>query len=155
MDAPARTGDTPDFFQVTSALAMEIASGLSEPSEVFARHGITEEDAVTLLGDPVFRKMVKEAQAEWQADQNTAERIRLKSQMALEELLLPTFEMARDKRIPPASRTDAVKLFERLSGVSKQDTDSGGGGPKFILNINVGESTKEIEGEVISQNGEV
>lgn len=153
MDAPA-ISTTPEFFQVTSALAMELASGLSEPAEVFTRHGLSDDAAKNLLKDPIFRKMVKEAQAEWSADQNTAERIRLKSQMALEELLLPTFRMAQDPRIPPASRTDAVKLFERLSGVSKSEMDSGGGGPKFILNINLdGKNPKEIEGEVIQQDG--
>ena len=152
MDAPAQSAP-PEFFQVTSALAMELASGLSEPLEVFSRYGLTEDAAKALLKDPHFRKMVKEAKAEWSADQNTAERIRLKSQMALEELLLPTFRMAQDPRIPPASRTDAVKLFERLSGVSKQETDSGGGGPRYILNINVGESPKTIEGKVIDQDG--
>ena len=153
MDAPATNAGIPDFFQVTSALAMEIASGLSEPSDVFARHGISDTDAVALLNSDAFRKMVKEAKQEWGADANTADRIRLKSQMALEQLLLPTFTMAQDPRIPPASRTDAVKLFERLSGVSKQNEDSGGGGPRFILNINVGETPKEIEGAVLDQDG--
>lgn len=152
MDAPAVNGGIPDFFQVTSALAMEIASGLSEPSDVFARHGISEADAVTLLQSDAFRNMVKEAEKEWKADANTADRIRLKSQMALEQLLLPTFTMAQDPRVPPASRTDAVKLFERLSGVSKQDSDSSGAGPKFILSINVSPEggVKEIEGAVIN-----
>lgn len=150
MNAPATPDGAPGFLAISSALAMELASQLTSPTEVFQRHGITEEDAKILLADPTFRKMVKEAKAEWEADQNVADRIKLKSQMALEELLLPTFALAKDPRVPAPSRTDAVKLFERLSGVGKQAEESGGAGPKFVLSINIGNSSpKEIEGAVL------
>ncbi len=149
MDTPA----VPDFLNITTSLAMELASGLSEPSIVFERHGISEDQAKELLNNPHFQKLVKEAKAEWDADTNISERIKLKAQMALEELLLPTFTLAQDPRVPPPSRTDAVKLFERLSGVGKQsENDFGGGGPKFVLQLNLGkqeDTTTTIEGRVI------
>jgi hypothetical protein len=152
MDAPALNATVPDYLQVTSSLAVELASGLSPPSDVFDRYGISKEDAVLLLSDNVFKRMLKEAHAEWNAADNTPDRIRLKAQMALEELLAPTFMLAQDPRVPAVSRNDATKLFERLSGVAKQSDDSGGQGPKFVLTISVGkqEETREIEGEVIS-----
>jgi len=156
MTAPAIPDDAPAFLGMTTTLALELASQLTSPAEVFDRHGITDEDAKTLLADPTFQRMIKEAKAEWTAEQNTPERIRLKAQMALEELLLPTYNMAKDPRVPPPSRTDAVKLFERLSGVAKSAEDSGGSGPKFVLSINVGNGTnspKEITGEVINEDG--
>ena len=154
MNTPALPEHAPEYLQLTSALAMEIAAQLSPPLEVFARHGFDEEQAKVILQDDVFRKLVKEAQAEWKADQNTGERIKLKAQMALEELLLPTYNLARDPKVPPPSRTDAVKLFERLSGVGKQTEESGGGGPKFVLSINIGQDEpKQIEGAVIEQDG--
>ena len=155
MDAPAIPDGAPDFLQVTTTLAMELASQLSSPSEVFARHGITDDDAKILLADPQFQHMLKEAQREWSTDMNVAERIRMKAALALEELLLPTFAMAKDNRVPPPVRHDATKTFERLSGVSKASEDSGGGtGPKFVLSINVGGNVdpKEITGEVIAQD---
>jgi hypothetical protein len=153
MDTPALT-DAPDYLAVTSSLAMELAAGLSEPTDIFERHNINEHDAVALLSNVAFQNMLKEAKAEWNADTNITDRIRLKAQMALEELLLPTFNLAQDPRVPPPSRTDAVKLFERLSGVTKLDTDAGGGGPKFVLNISVGGGVpaKEITGEVIDHD---
>jgi hypothetical protein len=154
MDAPAIPDNAPNFFALTSTLAMELASQLTSPTEVFARHGFSEDDAKLILADPTFRNMIKEAKAEWGAEQNTAERIKLKAQMALEELLLPTFTMAKDPRVPPPARMDASKMFERLSGVSKETEGNGGGGPKFVLNINVGsDGPKEIVGEVIEQDG--
>ncbi len=154
MDAPAIPDGAPNYLGVTTALALELASQLTEPSEVFARHGIAEEDQLKLLQDPVFQAMVKEAKLEWESDQNVNDRIRLKAQMALEELLLPTFTLAKDPRVPPPARLDAAKMFERLSGVSKQAEDAGGGGPKFVLSINVNaDEPKSIEGTVIDQDG--
>lgn len=155
MNTPAVPDGAPDYLQVTSSLAMELAADLTEPSEIFARHGFSPEMAVELLQNDHFKKLIVEAKAEWSADSNITERIRLKAQMALEELLLPTFTLAKDPRVPPPSRTDAVKLFERLSLVSKSVEDGGGGGPRFILSINVGNTgtAKEIEGEVITPVG--
>jgi hypothetical protein len=151
MNTPNLIDETPEYLQVTTALAMELASQLSDPREVFSKHGFTKDEALVLLKDEVFGELVKEAQREWRSNTNVGDRIRMKSRMALEELLLPTFKMAQDPRVPPPSRTDAVKLFERLSGVAKVSEDAGGSGPKFILNISVGQESgpKEIIGEVI------
>lgn len=153
MDAPAIPDGAPGYLGITSSLAMELASQLSPPSEVFARHGITPDDAAAIVADPTFQTMIKEAHAEWKSTGNVAERIKLKAQLALEELLIPTFQMAKDQRIPAPSRTDATKMFERLSGVAKTTEDTGGGGPKFVLSINVNaDGPKEIVGEVIEQD---
>ncbi len=151
MSAPAVLDDTPGYLAVSSALAFELAAGLSRPTDIFERHGIDEAGALALLADSTFQKLLKEAHQEWTADHNAEERIRMKARLALEELLAPTLAMARDPRIPAPSRTDATKLFERLSGVGKSESDSGGGGPKFILNLHLGnsEAPRQIEGEVI------
>jgi hypothetical protein len=154
MDTPAKL-DAPDYLAVTSSLAMELASELSDPSTIFDRHGFSEDDARVLLESPTFQKMVKEAKLEWDSDTNIQDRIKRKAQMALEELLLPTYHLAKDPRVPPPSRTDAVKLFERLSGAGKSSEDSGGTGPKYVLTINIGTgdgSPKEITGEVINND---
>ena len=157
MGAPALPDSTPDYFQLSSALAFELAAELTSPTDIFLRHGIEEKEAIRLLADPTFKKMITDAKREWTAEQNVPERIRLKSQLALEELLLPTFNMAKDPRVPPASRTDATKLFERLSGVTKSNEEqSGGTGPKYILTINLGGSIepKELTGMTIEQTPE-
>ena len=151
MNAPTLPDDTPQYLSVTTALAMELAAELAAPTEVFARHGFDEDEARKLCADPAFARIVKQAKAEWNADTNVKDRIQLKAQMALEELLIPTFALAKDPRVPPPSRTDAVKLFERLSGVTKSVEEGGSGGPRFILSINVGgDGPKEIQGEVIN-----
>jgi hypothetical protein len=143
----------PDYLNLTTSLAMELAQGLSPPKEVFARNEITEADAITLLKSPDFQAMVKAAKNEWAGVGNIPERIRLKAQMALEELMLPQFQMARDPRTPATARNDAFKSFERLAGTQNADMDVAAG-PKFVLNINLGPKTKEFSGVEIEGTAE-
>jgi hypothetical protein len=144
---------TPDYLNLTASLALELAQGLSPPTEIFKRAGFSEADAVTLLRSPEFRVMVKAAKGEWDGLQNTPERIKLKAQMALEELMLPQFQMASNANTPATARIEAFKSFERLAATTKEDSGPNTG-PKFILNINLGEVTKEIEGTVLEGTDE-
>ena len=49
----------PDYLQMTSSLALELAQGLSMPSEVFSRYGIEPGDALKLLRSEDFQAMLK------------------------------------------------------------------------------------------------
>lgn len=150
------TQDVPDYLQLTTSLAMELAQGLSTPSEVFARHELSDKDARLLLLSPHFQTMLRAARKEWEQVGNTPERIRLKAQMALEELMLPQFQMARDPRTPATARNDAFKSFERLAGGGKTGIDGeAASGPKFVLNINLGEAMQmHLKGETIEQSND-
>lgn len=130
-----------DYLQLSATLAMELASGLTPASEIFSRRGISEAEARAMLTNPAFQRMLKEAKANWDSPLNAEERIRLKAKLALEELLEPHFHMARDPDVAPPARTEAVKTFERLSGlVSKEGAAGGGnGGERFVININLGD----------------
>lgn len=145
---------TPDYLQLTASLATELAQQLSPPSEVFARAGLSQDDALKLLNSPEFQAMLKAAKAEWNAVGSTPERIKLKAQMALEELMLPQFRMAMDPKTPATARNDAFKSFERLAEAGKSsDVGGGGGGPKFVLNINLGEAM-QLTGTTIEGTAE-
>lgn len=139
---------TPDYLQMTASLATEIAQQLSPPSEIFARAGLSKEDALKLLNQPEFQAMVKAAKSEWNAVGSTPERIKLKAQMALEELMLPQFRMAMDPKTPATARNDAFKSFERLAEAGKSGDGDAATGPKFVLNINLGEAM-QLSGETI------
>lgn len=143
----------PDYLTLTSSLAMELAQGLSTPTEVFERCGIGHADAIILLRSPDFQAMIKAAKAEWAGVGNIPERIRLKAQMALEELMLPQFQLARDPKTPAGARVDAFKSFERLAGTQNGDAEAAAG-PRFILNINLGDKIKEISGVEIQGTDE-
>lgn len=145
----------PDYLQLTTSLALELAQRLSPPADVFRRAGLNDADAMALLRSPEFTAMVKAAKAEWDGVGNIPERIRLKAQMALEELMLPQFQMARDSRTPATARNEAFKSFERLAGTSQAlELNPGPNSPRFILNINLGGAAKTIEGSVINGSDE-
>ena len=142
----------PDYLNMTSSLALELAQGLSPPREVFERNGINENDAITLLKSPDFQAMVRAAKNEWAGAGNIPERIKLKAQMALEELMLPQFQMARDPKTPATARNEAFKSFERLAATT--ESVGGGTGPKFVLNINLGDTVRTLQGATIEGTDE-
>ena len=67
MDAPIIPDGSPNYLAITTSLAMELAAELSEPSVIFARHGMSEEDAIALVGTDHFKNLIAESKAEWNA----------------------------------------------------------------------------------------
>ena len=134
--------NTAEYMQLSMALAMEIASGLAKPSEIFSRYGYTRQEASRMLQHPAFQQMLREAKANWSSDNNAEERIRLKAKLALEELLLPHFNLARSPDTPGAVRNEAMKTFERLSGLAATNArgETGPVGERFVVNINLGDT---------------
>lgn len=141
MSVPVITNPA-EYGQLSVMLAMEIASGMSKPSEIFMRHGLTPQQSIDLLKNPQFQSMLREAHSTWNSNANAEERIRLKSLIALEELLPEHFKLATDPDVSPASRIDAVKTFERLSGVAKTG-DGPAAGSQFVVNINLGDKPED------------
>jgi len=127
------------FYELAPVLAMEIASGLTKPSEVFSRRGFTKEQVGIILNDLQFRSILREAKANWDSADNAEERIKIKAKLALEELLYPHFILAKSPDTPAAARNEAVKTFERLSGLSKPDA-AGTSGERFSITINLGDA---------------
>jgi len=151
------SGAAGNLLQLSAALAMELASGLSPASEIFARWGHTPEEARAILSNPTFQQMLKEAKGNWDSDSNVEERIRMKARLALEELLEPHFKMAKSVDTPPPSRIEAMKTFERLSGMSAKEKDSGfTPGERFIVNINLGSDIPSVTIDApVTAEGEV
>lgn len=152
MSTPAEVHDL-TAFDVNYALALEIASQLTPPMEVFRRHGLEEADAKALLANPKFQQLLKQAHAEWNAESNTADRIRLKAQMCLEQLLMPMFQTARSTNTPIAARNETTKIFKDLSGITQRE-EGGGGGAVFKLTINLGndDAPREIKGATLEHD---
>jgi len=132
--------DSPEFLRLSAALAMELVAGMTEPADIFSRWGYTADDACKMLRNPAFQQLLKEAKATWGADTNAEERIRLKARLALEELLPAHYELAVSQDTPAPARNEAVKTFERLSGMAAAQKDGSvpGMGERFIVNINLG-----------------
>lgn len=136
---------------LSPVLALELASGLTPPEDVFARHGIGRAEAVQLLKNDIFKKMIRQAKADWDSHENAEERIRLKARLALEELLPDHFSMAISHSTPPPARNEATKILKSLAGMDRKDgfEGTGGTGERFTVTINLGERPMTIDGGTV------
>ncbi len=127
---------------ISPKLINDLALGLYPPSEVFARHGYTEQQAAKLVDSGVFASALKEAKDRWNSTDSAEERIRLKALIALEELMPYLFAVTTDLDTPPTAKNEIFKSFQRLAGVDKPAKEAGTGGPGFHININLGDGVR-------------
>lgn len=119
---------------LSAAVALDLASNMWTESEVLARHGIDPVHGAKLLQQDWFKKMVAEAKSEWASIKNAKERIRLKSQVAVEQAIVDLFTIITDKQIPASARVAAFKELKEVAGVVVQQ-DSGPAGNVPSVNI--------------------
>jgi hypothetical protein len=109
-------------------LVNDLACGLRPPAEVWREHGIVDREvAQRILSLDVVQEMLKEARAAWHAAGNAKARVKVRSAMAVEHLLLPLVAAAQNPAYPLNHRTDTVKFLAKLGGF-EVDGPSGGGG---------------------------
>jgi len=127
-----------------SRLAVEIAVQLRPVPEILKQYDISRKDLVRKLKDPMFRDMVRQAKSLWNSDLSVKERIRLKSQILVEDSILEIFSMVhnRDNAIP--ARLDAFKQLARVAEVDSPDRSNADTGSRFTVSINLGEKMSPV-----------
>jgi len=132
-----------------SRLAVELAVKLRPPAEILNAYSLTRADLVSKFKDPMFRDMVRQAKTLWNSDLSVKERIRLKSQVLVEDSLLSIFSIVHnaDNAIP--AKLDAFKQLARVAEVDAPDRSKGDTGSRFTVSINLGDQRVPvvIEGE--------
>ncbi len=118
-----------------ASIAMELAAGLSDADGVKARYGISEAQWSILKRTPIFRTMLREALERLAGDSNAGARIKLKSDVLLEDNLPVLDEIANDKGAQSNARIEAIKTMAQLAGRSQKEATQGGGTGAFTLNI--------------------
>lgn len=118
-----------------ATIAMELAAGLSDAAGVKSRYGISESQWAVLKRTPMFRSMLKEALERLAGDTNAGARIKLKSDVLLEDNLTVLDEIANDKQAQSGARIEAIKTMAQLAGRSQKEATQGGGQGAFSLNI--------------------
>ena len=111
--------------EMSSALALDLAAGIWPENQVFANHGMDPIYGAALLKQEWFRKMVDEAKREWSSINSAKERIKLKSQIAVEQSLDKMYGIVADPNTPAAARVSAFKELKDVAGVAAQEQ----GGP--------------------------
>lgn len=124
-------------------LAVELAIQISDLPTICKRYGVSTDELKKKLKDPMFRGAVKEAKRQWSADLNAKERIRVKSQLLVEDTILDVFSIIKDRDQATPARLDAFKSLTKISGVETLDktTDTGA---RFVLNISLPNLEKPV-----------
>ena len=127
-----------------SRLAVEVAVQIRPVSEVLVAYSLSRVDLVRKLKDPMFRDMVKQAKSIWSSDLSIKERIRLKSQVLVEDSLLSIFSIIHnvDNAIP--AKLDAFKQLARVAEVDSPERSKGGDGSRFTVSINLGDTIQPV-----------
>lgn len=132
-----------DYEHLSAALAFSLANRLNSIEEILVRFGLSSTQLAKLMGYPPFQRLVREAHAKWNSDMSTAERVRLKAQMALETVLLPIQQIANNAQAGHQSRIDAAKLLAGVAGMSRSES-AGNATPSFNLQINLGDQSASL-----------
>jgi hypothetical protein len=132
-----------------SRLAVEVAVQIRPIAEILTAYSLARSDLVRKLKDPMFRDMVKQAKSIWSSDLSIKERIRLKSQVLVEDSLLEIFTIIHNVDMAVPAKLDAFKQLARVAEVDSADRSKGGDGSRFTVSINLGSTTGPviIEGE--------
>ena len=129
-----------------ATIAMELAAGLADATAVKERYGISEAQWSILKRTPVFRNMLKEAIERLGGDTNAGARIKLKSDVLLEDNLPVLDEIANDKDAQSQARIEAIKTMAQLAGRTQKEATQGGGAGAFNLQIVIGEQAVNVTG---------
>lgn len=107
---------------MSAAVAVDLASDVWPENQVFSNHGIDPVYGAALLQQPWFRKMVDEAKREWSSITNAKQRIRLKTQVAVEQSIGDLYTIVTDVNTPAAARVAAFKELKDIAGVASQES---------------------------------
>jgi len=136
---------TEEQARIMHVLAQEIARGYLDREQILKNLGMTEEDYEEIEQLAVFQKLLTQAVTEWNAASNSAKRIKLKSQWAVEESIPSMVGFMTDNSEPMAARVEAFKTLARIGGLGNPDPiGSGSEGGGFHIEINIGQGVAPI-----------
>ena len=127
-----------------SRMAIEIAIQIRPINEILVAYSTSRSELVAKLKNPMFRDMVKQAKRLWSSDLSIKERIRLKSQVLVEDSLLTIFGIVHNSDNAVPAKLDAFKQLARVAEVDTTDRVKGDTGTRFTVQINLGESTPPV-----------
>lgn len=124
------------------SIAREIAMDLHELDEVLRRYSLTPGEFKSMSEDPRFHAVLDAAVGEWNAAKNTADRIKMKAGISLEESIVNLHAAMNNVNEPLNHRVEVAKLMAKLAGVG--EAAAGPSGPGFSLTINMGEAQPHV-----------
>ena len=127
-----------------SRMAIELAVQIRPVNEILLTYSTTRSELVAKLKNPMFRDMVKQAKQLWSSDLSIKERIRLKSQVLVEDSLLSIFSIVHNQDNAIPAKLDAFKQLARVAEVDTPERGKGDTGTRFTVEINLGNNTPPV-----------
>lgn len=137
------------------ALAQGMAQAIRDPKLIMNELGITEEDWKELERSRTFRKMLGEAQSEWNAAGSTSKRIKLKAGVNIEMSLPQFYTDMNNVEQPLGARVRLLEAMTTLAGLPEHVEAERAPGAQFKLEIHLA-GVGGVEGrvEVLNIGGE-
>ena len=132
---PAQSADPGQVFAVDFAtLAREIAQDIFDIEQIVRLHDLSDEEWRKIQAHPRFIAMLTDMQRDWNAAENTRQRVRIKAATGLESTLEVFIADIANPLIPLAQRTEAGKFLARLGELdgARDGVPSGAG---VVINI--------------------
>lgn len=136
---------TEEQARLMHVLAQEIARGYLAHDQILHNLGLSEEDYDVIERQGIFQKLLAGAIAEWNSATNTAKRIKLKSQWAVEETIPTMVAFMTDPKEPLSARVETFKTIARIGQLGNPEPPTPGDGSNgFHIEINIGQGVAPI-----------
>lgn len=125
-----------------AGLARELAQDIRPVADILKDYGFTDADDPRwrfLQRSNDFKRMLIEAQKEWNAADSTKRRVQAKALASLEVSLPNIHHLINDPRTAATARIDGARLLQNLAGMAGPvNTNIGDGSGGVSININFG-----------------
>lgn len=126
-------------------LAREVVQDIYPLPAVLTRYKLTQSQFdLHVKEHPFFKRVSEQFRLEWEGTTNTATRLKVKAQAAIEDGLSTLAARMTDEKEDLGKATETAKLIARLAGVDGADKTPGTG-EKVIIEINLGGDQIKIE----------
>lgn len=132
-----------------ASMARELAQAIRPTQAILQDYGFSGTGDplwLELSENPEFKRIVDEAQREWNAADTTKRRIQIKAQTSIEMALPDIHKIMTSNTADHADRINAAKLMKSLAGMDAVPGGSGGamggeGGSGVTIKIVIGQQT--------------
>jgi hypothetical protein len=119
-------------------LITDLVLNLKPKADVLANYGITMAELTAKAASPAWANMYREMDRVWKSEMNTAQRVRLKAALLLEDSLVPIYGIIANPNMPVAAKLNAFEQLTKVSTVANVPRDATGNGEKHSITINIG-----------------
>ena len=121
-------------------LALELAKGIEDPSEILKKLEWSEEDYNEIKESRIFKAMLNQYIQEWRGAGNTQKRVKLKSAVNIEAALPDFYAAMINPNEPLMARVKTLEVLGKLGGLGNSEPivgPVGGNGQYFKLEIHM------------------